>query len=171
MSRSTIQPAGPGNTRRRRIWQGAAEAANTLRELLPEYTRAKIISLVALPANADLREIQERTLAVALAEKHNREAALATSVLDRAAAGTGVVVGKSATLDALIRDQVLTLVVDRDLKANLWRCTRYGHLSGKEIESCPIRHLALGQTNLQYAVMQSRLDLGEQKKLYRVSAR
>jgi peptide subunit release factor 1 (eRF1) len=143
----------------RRFWQGAAEAtaqwlrdlqierliiggsedaANTLRELLPEHTRTKIISLVALPANADLREIQERTLPLALAEKHYREAALVASVLDRAAAGTGGVVGKSATLDALIQGQVLTVAVDRDLKANLWRCTRCGHLSGKENESCPI---------------------------------
>ena len=95
----------------RLIISGPEEAVHAVRESLPDPARAAVVGVVPLSANAALSEIQERTLPVALDAEHRRDAELVKTVVDRA--GSGGVLGKQATLDALVRGQVQTLVVDR----------------------------------------------------------
>ncbi|MBI3287084.1 MAG: hypothetical protein HYZ68_03455 [Chloroflexi bacterium] len=152
-----------------RFWQGAAEAtaellgargverliiggsegaANAVRDLLPQPARGRVVSMVPLPAYADLAEIQRRTLPAALAEERRREAELVAAVLERAASQTGAVVGVVDTLYALMQGQVMTLVVDRDVEDNVWRCARCGYVSGVSIQTCPTCGGAVEQTSL-----------------------
>lgn len=135
---------------RRLIIGGTEVAATAVRDLLPERAREKLVDLVPLPAHAGRAEIQERTLPVALAEEHRRDAEMVTALLERAAARTGAVVGKAATVDALLQGQVVTLVAYRDLEGDIWQCTLCAYVSGRPLESCPtcegpIEQVALAQ--------------------------
>jgi len=144
---------------RRRLWQGAAEAAgrwlqdarvdrliiagpeeasSALRNLLPEAARSKLVAVVPVRSDLDAEEIHRATTPVALAEEHARERALVDDVVARAAGGAGTVVGVRSTLAALAREQILTLVADRDANGDVVQCTRCGHVSAETVSVCPV---------------------------------
>lgn len=123
---------------RRLIIGGPHEAATTVRELLPPRAREKLVGLVSVPGYAGEAEIQERTLPLALAEEHRRDAELVATVLEGATARTGAVVGRAATIDALLRGQALTVVAQRDLEGDAWRCTQCAHVSESALKACPV---------------------------------
>ncbi len=122
----------------RLIIGGPEEAANAVRDMLPEYVRGKVVGLVPLPAHADRADIEGRTLPIALEEEHRRERELVSAVLDRAGAGGGAVVGAAATLAALQHRRVHTLVLDRDLAGSFSRCTRCGHTHAADVAQCAV---------------------------------
>src|SRR3989304_4649189 len=97
----------------RLIIGGPDEAANAVRDLLPEAARQKVVGLVHLPARADRTEIQHRTLTVALAEEHHREADLVAALVERAAAGRGAVLGTAATMEAVEHPRAHPLLARR----------------------------------------------------------
>lgn len=135
---------------RRLIIGGPEEAAHAVRDLLTEEARRAVVGLVPLPTRADQHEVRARTLPVAQADEHRREQALVSEVLDLAAAGGGGVVGAQATLDALVREQVMTVVADRDLEGDAWHCDRCGYVGASAVEGCPacggpVRRLPLTQ--------------------------
>ncbi|MGH2404591.1 MAG: VLRF1 family aeRF1-type release factor, partial [bacterium] len=78
---------------RRLIIGGPQEAATAVRDLLPPRAGEKLVALVPLPGYAAETEIQERTLPLALAEEHRRDAEVVAAVIEGATARTGVVVG------------------------------------------------------------------------------
>ena len=144
---------------RRRLWQGAAEAAgrwlqdarvdrliiagpeeasSAVRNLLPEAARSKLVAVVPVRSDLDAEEIHRATTPVALAEEHARERALVDDVVARAAGGAGTVVGVRSTLAALAREQILTLVADRDANGDVVQCTRCGHVSAETVSVCPV---------------------------------
>jgi len=92
---------------------GPEEAAKAVADLLPEAARRKVVGLVPLPAHADRREIQHRTLPVALAAEHRRAGELVATLLDRVGARGGAVLGAAATLEALRHRRAHTVVADR----------------------------------------------------------
>jgi len=102
----------------RLIIGGPDEAANAVRDLLPEAARQKVVGLVHLPARADRTEIQHRTLTVALAEEHHREADLVAALVERVAAGRGAVLGTAATMEALKQRRAHTVVLAHDLEGD-----------------------------------------------------
>jgi peptide chain release factor subunit 1 len=122
----------------RLIIAGPEEAASAVRNLLPPTARTKLVAVVPVPGEADPDEIHRLTMRVALDEEHRRERALVEDLLARAPAGAGTVVGLGPTLDALAREQVITLVVDRDVDAQVHRCARCGFVTADPRPSCPV---------------------------------
>lgn len=122
----------------RLIIAGPEEAASAVRNLLPPTARAKLVAVVPVPAEADPDEIHRLTMPVALDEEHRRERALVEDLLARAPAGAGTVVGLGPTLDALAKEQVITLVVDRDVDGRVHLCTRCGFVTAEARPSCPV---------------------------------
>jgi rubrerythrin len=122
----------------RLIIAGPEEAAHAVRELLPEFARKTVVSLVPVRSSAGPDEIRERTLPVALAEERRREAELVAQILNDAARGAGAVVGPADTIAALRRGQVQTVVADRDVNAEVWYCANCGFTSKTEVRRCPV---------------------------------
>jgi peptide subunit release factor 1 (eRF1) len=115
---------------------GPEEATTAVRAFLPEAVRAHVIGTVSMPSHATLAEIQDRTLPVALADHHRREAGLVADLLARVEADVEAVVGRTATFGSLMQGEVKTLVVARDLEGDIWQCTRCQHLSATPIGTC-----------------------------------
>ncbi|MGH2398764.1 MAG: VLRF1 family aeRF1-type release factor [bacterium] len=122
----------------RLIIAGPDEAASAVRNLLPAGARAKLVAVVPIPADADPDEIHRLTMRVALDEEHRRERALVEDLLARAPAGVGTIVGVEPTLEALAREQVITLVVDRNVDGQVYRCTKCGFVTAKVRPGCPV---------------------------------
>lgn len=116
---------------------GPREAATIVRESLPEAVRARVIGIVPMPAYATLTEIQERSLPVALADHRRRESELVADLLARSAANGEAVVGRAVTITSLMRGEVKTVVVARDLDGDVWRCTQCETVSVTPIGTCP----------------------------------
>ena len=154
---------------RRRLWLGAAEAAarwlhdvrvdrliiagpeeasSAVRNLLPEAARAKLVAVVPVRSDLDPEEIHRATVPIALAEEHARERALVEDVVQRAAGGAGTIVGARATLDALAREQVVTLVADRDVDGEVVQCTQCGQATAERVPVCPVCGGAVERTAL-----------------------
>ncbi|MGQ0550885.1 MAG: VLRF1 family aeRF1-type release factor, partial [Armatimonadota bacterium] len=121
----------------RLIIGGPETAASAVQGMLPEHARDKVVGLVPVPAYSELSEIRERTLPVALEAEHRRDAELVAKVIDLAAAGSSGVVGKAATVDALLKGQVMTVVADRELAGTVWRCVQCQYVSTDPIDRCP----------------------------------
>jgi peptide subunit release factor 1 (eRF1) len=121
----------------RLIIGGQEEAANTVREMLPEPARRKVVGIVPLPAHAEVSVIRERTLPIALEEERRRDIDLVAQVLEGAKARSGGVVGKAATVEALMEGQALRVVADRDLAGEVWQCTQCQFVSGRAVKECP----------------------------------
>lgn len=178
-ARATGTGAGRGEARdtfdarvdehRRRLWQGAAEAAgrwlqdarvdrliiagpeeasSAVRNLLPETARSKLVAVVPVRSDLDAEEIHRATTPMALAEEHARERALVDDVVARAAGGAGTVVGVRSTLAALAREQIVTLVAGRDADGDVAQCTRCGHVSAETASVCPVCGGELERTTL-----------------------
>jgi peptide chain release factor subunit 1 len=122
----------------RLIIGGSDEAVSVVRNALPKSSRDKVIALLHVPAQAGVAEIRDRTLPVALAEEHRRQAAMIATVLERAGARGGAVIGLAPTLEALIEREVHVAVVDRNLETNVWQCKRCGYVSADPVNICPI---------------------------------
>jgi len=97
---------------------GADDVTSEIRLALPPEVRGKIVGVVALESHAGITEIRDRTLAVALEAERRQDAELVESLLDRAARGGGVT-GIGATLEALNEGRVFTVVVDRNVLAEM----------------------------------------------------
>jgi len=153
----------------RRFWQGAAEAAaqwlqetgthrliiagpeeaaTAVRRLLPDAVQSRLIAVVPVRSDADVEEIHRATIPVALAEEHRRDRALVDDVVARAPGGAGAVAGLAPTLEALAREQVLTLVADPDVETSVMQCTRCGFVTAEAAAVCPVCGGAVEQTSL-----------------------
>ncbi|HEU5299054.1 MAG TPA: hypothetical protein VFW08_06130, partial [bacterium] len=88
-------------------------------------------------SDLDAEEIHRATIPVALREEHVRERALVDDILSRARGGAGTVVGLRAVLEAVARENVLTVAVDRDVEAEVSACTRCGHVTAEAVSRCP----------------------------------
>jgi len=102
----------------RLILSGASDVTGEVRLALPPEVRGKVIGVVALESHAGMAEIRDRTLAIALDAERRQDAELVSTLLDRMAQG-GAVAGIEPTLDALTQGRVLTLVVDRNVLAEM----------------------------------------------------
>ncbi len=131
------------------ILGGPEEAVTAVRDLLPEQVRRCVIGIVPIPSYASLAEIQERTLPLALADRHRQEARLVADVLDRARAGGGGVTGRVATFDALLLGEVRVLVAARDLEGDVWRCRQCERVSTSPVAACPACGGAVDRVPLQ----------------------
>lgn len=142
---------------RRRLWQGAAEAAarwlqetgidrlivagpdeaaSAVRNLLPEAAQARVVAVVPVRSDLDADAIHRATIPVALREERAREQALVDDIIGRAGAA-GTVVGVGPALEAVARENVLTLAADRDVEAEVLACTRCGHVTAEPAGACP----------------------------------
>jgi len=154
---------------RRRLWLGAAgaaarwlqetgtdrliiagpeEATHAVRQLLPEAAQRKLVAVVPVRSDADAEEIHRVTVPVALSEEHRRERALVEDILARAPAQAGTVVGLRPTIDALAREQVLTLVADPAVDAAAAQCTQCGFVTADATPACPVCGGAMERTSL-----------------------
>lgn len=143
---------------RRRLWQGAAEAAarwlqetgierliiagpeeaaSAVRSLLPPSALARVVAVVPVASDLDPEAIHRATIPVALREERAGEQALVDDIVTRAGTA-GTVVGVGPTLDAVARENVLTLAADREVEAEVEACTRCGHVSAGPAGACPI---------------------------------
>lgn len=102
----------------RLILCGADDIISEIRPALSPEVRGKIVGVVALESHAGMTEIRDRTLTVALEAERRQDAELVDSLLERAARGGGVT-GIGPTLDALNEGRVLTIVVDRNVLAEM----------------------------------------------------
>jgi len=102
----------------RLILSGADDVTGEVRLALPPEVRSKIVGVVALESHAGMEEIRDRTLAIALDAEQRQDTELVSTLLDRTARG-GAVTGIEPTLDALKEGRVLTLVVDRNVLAEM----------------------------------------------------
>ncbi len=134
----------------RLIIGGPEAAANAVKEMLPEHARARVVGLVPIPAYSDVSDMRERTLPVALEAERRREDEVVAQLLDLAAAHSGGVVGKAATLNALQQGQAMTLVADRELTGTVWRCVDCNYVSLDATDRCvmcggPVEETSLPQ--------------------------
>ena len=131
---------------------GPDEAAAHVREMLPEAARAKVAGVIPIPAHATPAEIYERTLPLALADHHRREFELLSGLLERCAGQGGAVVGRVATLEALMRGQVATVVASRDLDGDVYECARCAYVTGLPEDTCRACGGPVERTTLRQAV-------------------
>jgi hypothetical protein len=106
----------------RLIVGGPPEAASAVCDLLPEPARRKLVGTVSVPPQEEWPAVRERVLEVAREDQRRRH----HEVRDRLRNGEGpggAVLGPEATLDALLRRQVLVLAADRDVEGRAWLCT------------------------------------------------
>ncbi len=127
---------------------GPERAANVVRENLSEAGRAAVISTAPLPPHFTIEELREYKLPIILAHAERRDARLLAEVADRAAAATGVL-GRSATLEALMRGEVMTLVAERDLDGSAWECTACSYATATSRNTCPVCGAAAARTSLR----------------------
>jgi peptide chain release factor subunit 1 len=142
---------------RRRLWQGAAEAAgrwlqetgierliiagadeaaSAVRSLLPQSAQARVVAVVPVRSDLDSAAIHRATIPVILRAERAREQALVDDILARAGTA-GTVVGVGPALEAVARENVLTLAADRDVEAEVAACTRCGHVTAAPAGTCP----------------------------------
>ena len=121
----------------RLIIAGPEEGVHAVRASLPASQQRKVVGLVPLPAYAGWAEIRNRTLPVALAEEHRRDAELVQSVVERAATKSGAVVDSAATLEALMKGRALTVVMRWDYDDMAWECPRCGYVDVLGVDACP----------------------------------
>jgi hypothetical protein len=102
----------------RLILCGADDVTSEIRLALPPEARGKIIGVVALESHAGTAEIRDRTLPIALEAERRQDTELVKSLLERAAQGGGVT-GIGPTMNALTEGRALTIVVDRNVLAEM----------------------------------------------------
>ena len=116
---------------------GPNEAAHAVRDLLPSKAKDAVVAIVPIPDDADTAEIHRRSLPAALAEEHRRDREL-VDLLTRTPAAPEAVIGVREVLGAAAREQLLTLVVDRDLEVEVGRCLRCDTIHADPAPTCPI---------------------------------
>ncbi len=117
---------------------GPEEAAFGVRDQLPEPAARKVVAVVPLPSPLeDWPQIRDRILAVVEQVEREREAQRVQEVLDRSPEGKGVL-GLEPTLDALLRQQVQLLVVDRELEAEVVECPSCEYVGARPVPTCPV---------------------------------
>jgi hypothetical protein len=134
------------------IIAGPERATNAVRESLPERTRAMVVGIVTLPPHPTIANVREHTLPVILAHAHRRESRLLADLRDRAAAAAGGVLGRSATLETLLRGEVMTLVAERDLDGSVWECTSCAYVAVADVNACPSCGAQMKETSLRQVV-------------------
>jgi hypothetical protein len=134
------------------IIAGPERATNAVRESLPETARAMVVGIVTLPPHPTIADVREHTLPLILAHAHRRESHLLADVIDRAAAAAGGVLGRSATLDAMLRGEVMTLVAERDLDGSVWECTSCAYVAVADRNACPSCGAQMRETSLRQVV-------------------
>jgi len=146
------------DTHRRRFWSGVADAAgryleesgitrlvicgppeatHAVRDLLAAKAKEAVVDIIPVPEDAGSAEIHRRSLAAALAEEHRRDREL-VDLLTRTPAAPEAVVGLGDVLAAVSREQLSTLVVDRDLDVHVGRCLRCDTIHADVLPACPI---------------------------------
>lgn len=131
------------------IIAGPERAATAVRESLPETVRAMVVGVVTLPPHPTIANVREHTLPLILAHAHRRESRLLADVMDRAAATADGVLGRSATLEALLRGEVMTLVAERDLNGSVWECTACACVAAARGNACPVCGAQATETSLR----------------------
>ncbi|HEY3247221.1 MAG TPA: VLRF1 family aeRF1-type release factor [bacterium] len=122
----------------RLILAGAEDTTAAVRDMLPDRARGKLAATVTLPAHATLPEIRDRTLEAALQSERSREEQLIATALERTGGPAGSVLGIDATLAALQRGEVMTLIADRALSGPVGRCRRCGYVTAKPRQRCEV---------------------------------
>jgi hypothetical protein len=116
---------------------GPIEAAHAVRDHLSSKAQNALVAIIPIPDDAGVEEIHRRSLAAALAEEHRRDREL-VDLLTRTPAAPDAVVGVRNVLAAVSREQLQTLVVDRDLDIEVGRCLRCDTIHADAVPACPI---------------------------------
>lgn len=117
---------------------GPEEAANGVRDQLPETAAKKLVAVVPLPSPLeDWPHIRDRILAVAREAERRREAEVVHHLLERSATG-GAVLGLGPTLDALVRQQVQLVAAEHTLEAQVWECATCGVVRTSPEPACGV---------------------------------
>ncbi len=125
---------------------GPEEAAFGVRDQLPEPAARKVVAVVPLPSPLeDWPQIRDRILTVVRQVEREREAQRVQELLDRSAEGRGVL-GLEPTLDALLRQQVQLVVVDRELETEVVECPGCGYVGARPLPTCPVCGAAVVRT-------------------------
>ncbi len=130
----------------RLIVGGPPEAATTVCDLLPEPARRKLVGTVSVPPLEEWREIRERVLEVAREDRRRRQHELREALQNGEGPG-GAVLGPEATLEALLRRQVLVVAADRDMEGRVWMCRGCEFATLRPEERCPTGGEALVETS------------------------
>jgi len=104
------------------ILAGPEKGANAVRDFLPGAVQASVVGILALHSHSTIADARAQGLPMIVAHELRQESRLLTDLRDRAGARAGGVLGLEATLEALSRGEVLTLVGSRDLDASVWEC-------------------------------------------------
>jgi hypothetical protein len=108
-----------------------------VRSALPPSQKSQVVGTIGLAVTAGAEEIARRTLPLALADRHRREAALVENLLTGAVQGDTGVAGRAATLEALMSGDVRVVVAGRDVEGTVWECRTCGYVSATPAERCP----------------------------------
>ncbi len=130
----------------RLIVGGPPEAASAVCEMLAEPARRKLVGTVSVPPLEEWPEIRERVLEVAREDQRRRHRELRETLRNGQGSG-GAVLGPEATLDALLRHQVLVLAADRDVEGRAWVCPRCEFATLRSDEPCPTCGAELVETS------------------------
>ncbi|HYM91818.1 MAG TPA: VLRF1 family aeRF1-type release factor, partial [bacterium] len=104
------------------ILAGPEKGANAVRDFLPGAVQASVVGILALHSHSTIAAARAEGLPMIVAHELQQESRLLADLRDRAGARAGGVLGLDATLGALARGEVMTLVGSRDLDASVWEC-------------------------------------------------
>ena len=107
----------------RLILGGTAETTNELFGLLPKSLRARVVSKIALPVEANTEQVLEETLKIETEIERQREVTLVDSLITAARKKEKAVVGLEDTLFALQEWRVWQLVFTDGFNATGGECT------------------------------------------------
>lgn len=105
------------------VLAGTDDSVHGFKTLLPETLQPAVVGTVHLSPPITEAEIWRRALPVALAVEHQRETGLVADLVQQAAARHLGVVGRAATLGALVRGQARLVVADRNAPGEVWWCS------------------------------------------------
>lgn len=120
----------------RLIVAGPDDAVAGFEKQLRPSARHKIVGRAGVRVSATDREIVEAVLGIEETAERQHEAEMVEDLRQRAATGHGGVVGLEATLDALTRRHVATLLVSENFSPPGARCPSCGW-TGVDVRQCP----------------------------------
>lgn len=123
---------------RRLVLCGQHDIVNNFRRHLSQQTADRVVGEFPWDAAVSVKQLVGQARETVLAGRQKEREALAHQIREGLGAGGRGVSGFDATMTALHRGQVQTLLVDGEYRPNGWRCHECDYAGVTDVESCPV---------------------------------
>jgi peptide chain release factor subunit 1 len=122
---------------RRLLIGGTEELVTQFQEYLHPYLRDRVVDTFPMEMLANVKKIQQQSIQSLEASEREVQAALIERLESELGAQNLGAAGLQATIRALERGQIMTLLVNNGFAEPGYRCTSCGHLILHEEDQCP----------------------------------